>query len=117
MLKNKIFPYINGGYLKDEDLYAMSLDPVHTSTRILLYTLFKHTSGRRVLSEKDKRILLKDIQKLKDLFMWDYSVEEKTLEEFNKAIEEKQLLDQLSEYDQRRYMERKIEKVLKDIPF
>lgn len=115
--KNKIFPYIDGRYLSELDLLAMSLDPVQTSTSILVYTLYKHTSGRRVLSDNEKRILLKDIQKLKDLSMWDYKAEEKTLNDINKSIEENQLLDQLSEYDQRRYMERKIEKFLKDMPF
>lgn len=113
--KNKIFKEIDGRYLDEADLLAMSLDPVQTPTRILLYTLFKSTSGRRVLSEKDKSTLLDDIQKLKDLSMWDYEVEEKTLEDLNKSIEEKQLLDQLSEHDQRRYIERKINKFLKSM--
>lgn len=115
--KNKIFQQIIGSYLTDADLSAMLLDPTDTPTRILISKLFNHTMDKDKLKDQDVKILLSDIQTLKNLNIWNYDAEEKILKELNKNIEERQMLEQLSDTDKRRYMEMKIEKFLKDIPF
>lgn len=94
-------------YVEEYDQTMFLLFPTRAITRVL----YKHTTGKKTLTEAQIRDLDHDIKIVKDSGLWSELEHEETIEQLNKNAEFDSYLKQLPKIEQLKYREELLKKL------